>query len=132
MSRDYPLMRPRERIRAYDLVRKECCNFDEGLCIVLEDGYGDVCVQCISHSIMCQWFRDAVLPLDTDLQHRLYPQSKGKACERCGTFFRPGSNRSRFCKECAVLREKRKRAERMRERRKKGKSRNHLEHPEAL
>lgn len=132
MSREYPPMQPRQRLRAYDLVRRECCNYDDGMCVVLENGYGDACVQCISHSVMCRWFRDAVLPLDAGLKKELYPETRGKQCEQCGVFFHPGSNRSRFCKECAKWREKRKRAERMRKRRRKAKSCNHLEHSEAL
>ena len=68
--RNYPPMRPRQHLRAYDLVRRECCNYDDGMCIVLENGYGDACVQCISHSVMCRWFRDAVLPLDAGLDDK--------------------------------------------------------------
>ena len=43
--------------------RHECCNYDEGNCLLLDDGEPCVCVQSISLSLMCRWFRVAVLPL---------------------------------------------------------------------
>ena len=39
----------------------ECCNYDEGNCLLLDDGEPCVCVQSISYSLMCRWFRVAVL-----------------------------------------------------------------------
>ena len=45
----------------------ECCNYDEGNCLLLDDGEPCVCVQSISYSLMCRWFRVAVLPLDGEL-----------------------------------------------------------------
>lgn len=35
----------------------ECCNYDHGNCIALDDGYEPcVCVQSISYSLLCKWF----------------------------------------------------------------------------
>ena len=34
----------------------ECCNYDEGNCLLLDDGEPCVCVQSISYSLMCRWF----------------------------------------------------------------------------
>ena len=31
----------------------ECCNYDEGNCLLLDDGEPCVCVQSISYSLMC-------------------------------------------------------------------------------
>ena len=53
----------RQHRRARRLVH-ECCNYDEGNCLLLDDGEPCVCVQSISLSLMCRWFRVAVLPLD--------------------------------------------------------------------
>ena len=39
-------------------------NYDGGNCLLLDDGEPCVCVQSISLSLMCRWFRVAVLPLD--------------------------------------------------------------------
>ena len=38
-----------------------------GNCLLLDDGEPCVCVQSISFSLMCRWFRVAVLPLDEEL-----------------------------------------------------------------
>ena len=46
------------------LVRRTCCNCDNGNCILLDDGDYCVCPQLISYSLLCKWFRIAVLPAD--------------------------------------------------------------------
>ena len=56
--------------RVRRLVR-QCCNYDGGECIARDDGVGCVCVQTISYSLLCRWFRNAVLPLDPVLELRL-------------------------------------------------------------
>ena len=58
-----PVMDYRQYRRARRLVH-ECCNYDGGNCIALDDGEECVCVQSISYSLLCRWFRAAVLPLD--------------------------------------------------------------------
>ena len=37
---------------------KRCCNFLDGECLLLDS----VCPQYISRSLLCRWFRRAVLP----------------------------------------------------------------------
>ena len=41
------------------LVRRTCCNYDNGNCILLDDGDECVCPQLISYSLLCKWFRVA-------------------------------------------------------------------------
>ena len=41
----------------------ECCNYCNGNCLLLDDGEECVCVQSISYSLLCRWFKVAVLPL---------------------------------------------------------------------
>ena len=43
------------------LVRRTCCNYDNGNCILLDDGDECVCPQLISYSLLCKWFRQATL-----------------------------------------------------------------------
>ena len=62
----------------------ECCNYDEGNCLLLDDGEPCVCVQSISYSLMCRWFRVAVLPLDGELAAALLYRGSRK---RCAAFF---------------------------------------------
>lgn len=51
----------------------ECCNYDCGNCLLLDDGEECVCPQSITCSLICKWFRAAVLPLDTGLCAALFP-----------------------------------------------------------
>ncbi len=55
-------------------------------------------VQSISYSLLCRWFRAAVLPLDESLEADLLHQKAQKRCTVCGQPFLPGSNRAKYCK----------------------------------
>ena len=97
----------------------ECCNYDEGNCLLLDDGEPCVCVQSISYSLMCRWFRVAVLPLDGELAAALLYRGSRKRCAVCGAAFVPKSNRGKYCPGCAGCMKKRKAAERKRKQRQK-------------
>ena len=94
----------------------ECCNYDHGNCIALDAGEGCVCVQSISYSLLCKWFRVAVLPLDKELEAALFHRQESKQCAECGVLFLPGSNRAKYCPACATKVRRRKEAERQRKR----------------
>ena len=79
----------------------ECCNYDSGNCIALDDGEPCVCVQSISYSLLCRWFIAAVLPLDGKLEAALSHRADRKRCAECGAFFLPKSNRGKYCPGCA-------------------------------
>lgn len=105
--------------RQYRRVRRlvhECCNYIDGNCIALDDGEECVCVQSISYSLLCRWFRAAVLPQDKELETALFHRLDAKRCAVCGALFTPGSNRAKYCPECAVQVRRRKEAERQRKR----------------
>ena len=53
-----------QRARCNRLIRRLCANYDGGNCLPLDDGEGCVCVQTISYSLLCKYFRRAVLPAD--------------------------------------------------------------------
>lgn len=106
----------RQYRRARRLVQ-ECCNYDNGQCIALDEGDGCVCVQSISHSLLCRWFRAAVLPLDKELETELLYRAESKKCAVCGSLFLPGSNRAKYCPECAVRMKRKHAAERKRKQR---------------
>jgi len=110
-----PIMDYRQYRRARRLVH-ECCNYDGGNCLALDDGDECVCVQSISYSLLCRWFRAAVLPLDKALETALLHRRDGKRCTICGALFVPGSNRAKYCPECAKRERRRKEAARQRER----------------
>ena len=75
---------PKQVKRVHRLVRKECCNFDNGNCILLDDGEPCPCPQLISCSLLCRWFSDAVLPLDRELFAELYAPEEKRRCTVCG------------------------------------------------
>ena len=83
-----PVMDYRQYRRMRKLVH-ECCNYDNGNCIALDNGEECVCVQSISYSLLCKWFRSAVLPLDKSLETVLLFRDELKRCSVCGQPFRP-------------------------------------------
>ena len=87
-----------KRIKA--LVKKECCNYDSGNCVLLDDGETCVCPQTISYSLLCKWFRNAVLPLDNDLYIKLMRPKNTKTCVICGSEFESKSNSVKYCPNC--------------------------------
>lgn len=96
-----PRMAPGQRRRANALIRATCCNYDNGNCILLDDGEECVCVQSISYSVCCTWFRHAILPQDKPLEAELFHNGNAKRCAVCGAAFLPGSNRAKYCEACA-------------------------------
>ena len=118
MSDKLPRMDHRQHRRARRLVH-ECCNYDGGNCLLLDDGEPCVCVQSISRSLMGRWFRVAVLPLDGELSAALLYRGSRKRCAVCGTAFVPKSNRGKYCPDCAGRMKKIKATERKRKQRQK-------------
>lgn len=114
---------PRMTYQQYRAARRlvhECCNYDNGNCLALDDGEPCVCVQSISYSLLCKCFRAAVLPLDTALFAALFPRRDTKRCSECGAVFVPGSNRAKYCAECAAKVHRRQKAASERRRRRSG------------
>ena len=92
-----PVMDYRQYRRARRLVH-ECCNYIDGNCIALDDGEECVCVQSISYSLLCRWFRTAILPQDKELETALFHRLNAKKCAVCGgAVLPPGSNRAKYC-----------------------------------
>lgn len=107
---------PRMNYPQYRKARKlthECCNYCDGNCLLLDDGEECVCVQSISYSLLCRWFRAAVLPLDAALCAEITKdRDEVKRCSECGAAFMPKSNRAKYCPACAKRMRRRKEAER--------------------
>ena len=106
-------MTPNQSKRANALIRKQCCNYDNGLCVALDCE----CVQCNSYSVMCKWFRVAVLPQDKALFAKVIQPQQAKRCVICGAAFTPKSNRGKYCDKCSKSIRKKKKAEYERNRR---------------
>lgn len=88
---------------AVQLIEKNCCNYWNGTCILLDDGERHTCPQRISYSVCCKWFRNAVLPIEKELEAEIFFRYRFKQCEICGKQYLPGSNRNRYCPSCAQM-----------------------------
>ena len=73
-------MTPAQRKQANALIRRECCNCEDGNCIVLDDGDTCTCPQMVSFSVCCKWFRWALLPHAGTLEAEIY---RGRDLKRC-------------------------------------------------
>ena len=81
-------MNPAQRKQANALIRRECCNCENGDCIALDDGDSRTCPQMISFSVCCKWFRWSVLPLVGTLEAEIYRDKDLKRCAVCGGVFK--------------------------------------------
>ena len=107
-------MTSRQSARVCRLIEKECCNCVDSICIMMDHGYGWYCPQLGTRILFCPWFKEAVLPMDRELQRELLEGAKGKMCEMCHRSFIPKSNRAVFCSVCARKNRKLKKTEWMR------------------
>ena len=110
-------MTPAQRKQANALIRRECCNYEDGNCMPLDDGDTHTCPQTISFSVCCKWFRWSVLPLDGTLEAEIFQDKDLKCCAVCGRVFVPKSNRAKYCPGCAARVHRRQKTESERKRR---------------
>ena len=92
---------------------KRCCNFLDGDCLLL-DG---VCPQYISRSLLCRWFRRAVLPRQPKLEQAILSPKELRRCEVCGRGFLTHFGRAKYCRDCAAKVHRKQKAESARKRR---------------
>ena len=85
------------QLRSVRGLTKRCCNFLDGDCLLL-DG---VCPQHISRSLLCRWFRRAVLPQRPKLEQAILSPKKLRRCKVCGTGILARSGRAKYCPACA-------------------------------
>lgn len=100
------------------LIKKLCCNYVDGNCLLLDDGEEHSCVQLISKSgIFCNYFKNAVLTADKQLYTEIMSNEKGKKCVICSSYFTPKAKNQRYCLNCAQKQARLKSAERQRRKR---------------
>ena len=104
---DIKRLTPPQSRKVNTLVRRTCC-------ILLDDGDECVCPQLISYSLLCKWFRIAVLPADKELYAEIYQTGDMRRCSVCGAPFASSSNRAVYCPDCRKRITRRQTAERMR------------------
>lgn len=109
---------PKQSKRINALIRKLCCNYVDGNCLLLDDGEEHSCVQCISrYGIYCNYFKNAVLPADNALHAEIMRPAGRKQCQICKTHFVPKAKNQRYCPNCAAIQKRKKAAERQRRKR---------------
>lgn len=110
-------MTPTQRKQANALIRRECCCYEDGNCMFLDDGDTHTCPQTISFSVCCKWFRRSVLPQIGTLEAEIFRDTELKRCAVCGGVFVPKSNRAKYCPDCAARVHRRQKTESERKRR---------------
>ena len=110
-------MTPAQRKQANALIRRECCCYEDGNCMLLDDGDTHTCPQTISFSVCCKWFRWSVLPQIGTLEAEIFRDKELKRCAVCGRVFVPKSNRAKYCPDCAAGVHRRQKTESERKRR---------------
>ena len=109
---------PKQSKKINALVRKLCCNYIEGNCLLLDDGEEHACVQCISqYGIYCNYFKNAVLPADRELFAEIMQPASKKQCQICKSYFVSKAKNQRYCPNCAAVQKRKKAAERQRRKR---------------
>ena len=101
---------PKQRQRANALIKRLCANYDGGNCLALDDGEPCVCVQSISYSLLCKYFRNAVLPAEPMLEAAILGTRLDR-CVSCGAPILKKGNRKKYCGRCAVGAYKKQQAE---------------------
>lgn len=94
-----PQMTPRQRIRANKLIRRLCANCMDGECVMLDCE----CPQMISYTLLCKYFKKAVLPVDKTLEADIMGTSVELHCAVCGVPIVKTGNRRKYCERCARL-----------------------------
>ncbi len=121
---DLPRMDEEQSRKAKKLIRHLCANYDGGNCLPLDDGDDCPCPQLITRTLICKYFRAAVLPANLELYGEIMGKTGMKPCAGCGQPFLPPKKNTRFCVICAAnraRRSKRKWAAKNRVRRRKSK-----------
>ena len=89
-----------QRRQCNRLIKRLCANYDDGNCLLLDDGEPCVCPQTISYSLLCRYFRNAVLPAEKELYADIFKR-RTYHCAECGAAFVPNSNRQKYCPSCS-------------------------------
>lgn len=112
-----PRMTPQQFRRAKALIKKTCYNYDNGYCLILDCP----CPQMHSYSLLCKWFRNAVLTQNEPLYISIEKPHNIKKCVICGKKFIYRSNRAKYCNTCKKAALRQQKAEYQRKRRQKHK-----------
>ena len=86
-----------QRRQANKLIQDMCINYEDGECVIL----GCVCPQMISYSVLCRYFRQAVLPYNAVLEADIRKINAPFLCKGCGNPIIRTGNKKQYCSQCA-------------------------------
>lgn len=92
--------------QARRLIRGLCANYDTGRCLILDS----ICPQYVSYTLLCNYFREAVLPEDKNLTMAVYGEPVVRRCVICQKPLQIKSNRAKYCPACAVIKRRKRQA----------------------
>ena len=115
-----PRMTQAQARRVRRLIRRLCANYDAGNCLLLDAP----CPQFITLSLLCKYFRAAVLPADIGLYAVLFPDDMTNICPDCGRWFISRSRNTVYCSFCAAERTRRSKRKWAREHRSAARNQN--------
>ena len=104
-------MTPAQRKQANALIRRECCCYEDGNCMLLDDGDIHTCPQTISFSVCCKWFRWSVLPQIGTLEAEIFRDKELTLCglrQSVRPKVQPGEILSRLRRQSSQAAENRK------------------------
>ena len=109
-----PILRltPGQHAKVVRQIRRRCANFDRENCYCLP--LDDICPQTLTLSLLCRYYRAAVLPDDPALEAEI--RKTGQRCQICGAWYSPKGRNAKYCPSCAV--EQRRALDRQRKRKK--------------
>lgn len=81
---------------------KLCCNNIDGDCLLLDEVENCICPQSIAYTLICKYFRHAVLPAEPELEEGIFQPKDMRRCTLCGTRYIAGSGRAKYCPDCAA------------------------------
>lgn len=97
-----PRMTPQQFSMVRKLIRSKCANYDQGNCLALDDGEKCSCPQYWAYSLLCRYFRNAVLPNDPKLEEEIIGRTASPKCAICGKCLFSNGKRIKYCPECAA------------------------------
>ncbi len=92
--------------QARRLIKGLCANYDNGRCLILDS----ICPQYVSYTLLCNYFREAVLPEDKELTTAVYGEPVVRSCLICGEPLQAKSNRAKYCSKCAIFMRRKRQA----------------------
>ena len=79
-TNNLPRMDDRLLSQVRTMIKKKCCNFQDGNCIILDWEFCAACPQYTSYSLNCKWFRNCILPANPELEATIL-QDAHEQCE---------------------------------------------------